>query len=670
MRESPLYVVDLRLDPHVTPDQASAAVADLAAYGDAAFDGATGMFDELAGAKPAPATLDVITGLPTIAGAADDTATSAREQVRPYALAGQVLAALLLVAAWMLLGLSRRREQLLASGLGLRPLELTLLAALEALLVCAVAVPAGLALARLGVVTAGPPTPADTSVTRDQVVRAATGAGAGLLLVALTAAASALATDRLDRVSRLGRGRVAVPWGTALTVVTAVVAFSVLTVGTTDRATTPLTTAFPFLVAATVAMLVIRGTAWLRARRATRARPGTPSWLAARRTGPVVREVVALAAVVAVALGLFAYTLTVRRGIDEGVADKTAALAGVATTIEVAEDFRAQGADRAVLPPLDGTTLVWRRNVGLPPGEIQVPLMAIDPTSFAGVADWGGSGDLDAGRALVPRLTTRAKGLPAILAGDTHLRAGDTTVIDLDSVSTVPMFVLGVVPAFPGSETEPGTVTVVLDSRRLFKLVPPDLDPRHKGASIDKPGALTSLVWSREPASDLRGRLAREDVATDGVVETAAAARIENGLVAATWAAGYALALGAVVLALALAAGLVLALRLADRDTVSDVLLGRMGYRSGDLARARAWELGYAVATAVVAAVLAAAVLVLAPSSIDAAAGIPPLTHPRPEASDLLWLLGVLAGLVLPAWLAGTLLTRRRPAAEVLRAGE
>ncbi|GAA1142330.1 hypothetical protein GCM10009606_22450 [Nocardioides aquiterrae] len=628
------------------------------------------MFDELAGAKPAPATLDVITGLPTIAGAADDTATSAREQVRPYALAGQVLAALLLVAAWMLLGLSRRREQLLASGLGLRPLELTLLAALEALLVCAVAVPAGLALARLGVVTAGPPTPADTSVTRDQVVRAATGAGAGLLLVALTAAASALATDRLDRVSRLGRGRVAVPWGTALTVVTAVVAFSVLTVGTTDRATTPLTTAFPFLVAATVAMLVIRGTAWLRARRATRARPGTPSWLAARRTGPVVREVVALAAVVAVALGLFAYTLTVRRGIDEGVADKTAALAGVATTIEVAEDFRAQGADRAVLPPLDGTTLVWRRNVGLPPGEIQVPLMAIDPTSFAGVADWGGSGDLDAGRALVPRLTTRAKGLPAILAGDTHLRAGDTTVIDLDSVSTVPMFVLGVVPAFPGSETEPGTVTVVLDSRRLFKLVPPDLDPRHKGASIDKPGALTSLVWSREPASDLRGRLAREDVATDGVVETAAAARIENGLVAATWAAGYALALGAVVLALALAAGLVLALRLADRDTVSDVLLGRMGYRSGDLARARAWELGYAVATAVVAAVLAAAVLVLAPSSIDAAAGIPPLTHPRPEASDLLWLLGVLAGLVLPAWLAGTLLTRRRPAAEVLRAGE
>ena len=34
--------------------------------------------------------------------------------------------------------------------------------------------------------------------------------------------------------------------------------------------------------------------------------------------------------------------------------------------------------------------------------------MAIDPTSFDDVADWGGSGDLDAGRALLPELVDEA----------------------------------------------------------------------------------------------------------------------------------------------------------------------------------------------------------------------------------------------------------------------
>ena len=670
VRESPLYLAEMPLDPDITPDGAAAAVAATAAFGNDAFDGTTAMFDQLSGAEPAPAKIDVITGLPEIVDAADTTATSAHEQVGPYALGGQVLAALLLVAAWVLLGLSRRREQLLASGLGVRPLELVLLTVLETLLACLVAIPAGLALARAGVAGAGPSSGAAVAVGSDLVARAAVGAAVGMLLLVATTGVGALATDRLDRVSRLGRARTSVPWGGVLVVVTAVVAFSVFTVDSAHRAVTPLTTAFPFLVAASVSLVVIRATAWLRTRRATRARRGSPRWLAARRTGPVVREVVALSAVVAVALGLFAYTLTVHRGIDEGVADKTAALAGTATRLEVVEDFRAQGADVAVGPPVDGTTVVWSRNIGLPPDQVGVPLLAIDPATFADVADWGGSGDLDAGRALVPRLPTRQRGLPVILAGDTNLRAGSQTVIDFDTVLDVPVYVLGVVAAFPGSEIEPGTVTVVADSRRLFKLVTPDLDPRHRGANSTLPGALTSTVWSRESPAELRARLGDADVATDGTVETAAEARIGNSLVASAWAGGYVLALGAVVLALALAAGLVLALRLSDRDTVSDVLLRRMGYRSADLARARAWELGYAVATAVVAAVLAAAVLVLAPSSIDAAAGIPPLTHPRPELSDLLWLLGVLAALVLLAWLAGTLLTRRRSAAEVLRAGE
>jgi hypothetical protein len=122
-----------------------------------------------------------------------------------------------------------------------------------------------------------------------------------------------------------------------------------------------------------------------------------------------------------------------------------------------------------------------------------------------------------------------------------------------------------------------------------------------------------------------------------------------------------------VVLVLALGAGVVLVLRLAARDTVSDVVLRRMGYDAGQLAGARAWEVGYAAATAVIAAGLAMALLVAAPSSIDALAGIPPLSRPRVGVAVAIALPGVVVLLVLLARLSA--LARRRPPAEVLRAG-
>lgn len=674
----PLYVADLRLDPAVDPAGAHAAVDAAQAFADDSFDGASDLFAQLGTGRPDPATASVVTGLPVLVEAADATATSAHDQVRPYAVGGEVLAAVLLMAAWVLRGLSRRREQLLASGLGQRPAELAALAGLEVLLPCALAVPAGIALAHLGVTMAGPSTSARVSLSAAEVVRGGTTAGVALVLLAVTTGLAALATDRLDRVSRLVGGRGALPWGSALLAATAVVTVAMLTVDVGDRSSTPLTTAFPLLVAATVAMFVIRGVAHVRARTRTRARPGTPRWLAARRTGPVVREVAALAAVVAVALGLFAYTLTVRRGIDEGVADKTAALSGAPTTIEVAEDLRGggtdrEGTDRAVSPPVAGSTVVWSRGVSLPPVFGEVPVLAIDSATFADVADWGGSGALDEGRSLLPRLTRPAKGVPIILAGDTDLTAGDQAILKFTEEAVVPAYVVGVVDAFPGSERETGTSTVVVDSARLFRLLgrtPPVIDPRVRGAASDDVGAFTSTVWSDRSVAQLRTQLTSAHLATDGTVETAAQTRVDAGLVASTWAAGYVLALGAVTLALALAAGLVLVLRLAARDAVSDVLLRRMGYAAADLARARAWEVGYAVATGVVAATIAVAVLVLGPATIDATAGIPPLARPRPELVDAVALLAVLAVLVVVAWVVGTVWARRRSAAEVLRAGD
>ncbi|MDF1602940.1 hypothetical protein [Nocardioides sp. YIM 152315] len=673
--EAPLYLADLAIEPGIDPDDAAAAVTQVQRLADDAFDSREPLYGALGATKPpGGAELDVLTGLPDIAFETDGTARTARDQVRPYAVAGQVLAAALLVAAWVLLGRSRRREQLLVSGLGLRPSRLAALAGLEALPVALLAVPLGLGLACLGVLTAGPPTEAGLVVARDDVVRAAVAAGVGLALVVGTAALSAVGTDSLARLSLLGRGRRAVPWTAALLAATAAVAVAVFTIDVTDRAEAPLTMALPVLVAGSVAVLVARAVAWLRSRRPARARPGGARWLATRRTGPVVREVTALTAVVAVGLGLFAYALTVHRGIDEGVTDKTAALAGAATTIEVAEDFRGGGSKgartaRLVTPPADDTSIVWRGAAALPPEFGAEPLMAVDPDSFAAVADWGASGELDAGRELLPQLDREAEGLPVLLAGETDLEAGDRGTLDFSSEFQIPFQVVGVVAAFPGSETETGGVTVVADALRLFRLVLPTVHPGRRGSTSDDAGGFTSEVWSRDSAHVLRRGLAGAGISTDGEVSTRAQAQVGGGLVASTWAAGYVLALGVVVLVLAVAGALVLALRLADRDSVSDVLLGRMGWRAAELARSRAWEVGYAVATAVLAAVLASGVLVLVPTIVDATATVPPLTRPRPGLVDVVVLAVVLVVTVLVAWLLGAWRARRRHPAEVLRAG-
>ncbi len=179
----------------------------------------------------------------------------------------------------------------------------------------------------------------------------------------------------------------------------------------------------------------------------------------------------------------------------------------------------------------------------------------------------------------------------------------------------------------------------------------------------------TSSVWSAASSGDLRSALRGAHVAADGDLTTSDGQRVTHGLVASTWAAAYVAALGGVVLVLGFAAALVLALRLADRDAVSDVLLRRVGFSTGELARSRAWEVGRAVVVALVAAGLSVAVLVAVPTMIDATTTIAPLARPRPDVRDAVVLGAVLLAIVVIAWLVGARRAARRRTAEVLRAG-
>jgi hypothetical protein len=115
------------------------------------------------------------------------------------------------------------------------------------------------------------------------------------------------------------------------------------------------------------------------------------------------------------------------------------------------------------------------------------------------------------------------------------------------------------------------------------------------------------------------------------------------------------------------AAALVLAVRLADRDAVSDVLLRRMAYGTRELAAARTWEVAAAVVAALVAAAASIAAMVLGPSLIEPAGRVLPLTRPLSGASDALLLVVAAVVLVVAASAVARRRAGTRTAAEVLR---
>ena len=96
-------------------------------------------------------------GLPDIVSRAETTTAVARNQSSAFVGAGIALGVIVVCAAAVLLGRSRRREQELMAGLGMRAGEVAGLAALEALLPVVVGVVGGAALAWVTVSAVGPP---------------------------------------------------------------------------------------------------------------------------------------------------------------------------------------------------------------------------------------------------------------------------------------------------------------------------------------------------------------------------------------------------------------------------------------------------------------------------------------------------------------------------------
>jgi hypothetical protein len=254
-----------------------------------------------------------------------------------------------------------------------------------------------------------------------------------------------------------------------------------------------------------------------------------------------------------------------------------------------------------------------------------------------------------------------------VIVGDgTGYRRGDRGILDAFDDWTVAFQVVRVVTAFPGSESEVGDVAVVVDAKRLISMIP-GFDPTLlQGAASSGSGVFSAEVWSQRSSASVSAAIDRAGLIVQHS-RLREQARTDSDLLAAGWSSGYVVALGAGAVLLVGAAVLLLAVRLADRDRVSDVLLRRMGYSPRDLALARTWEVAGVVGSALLAAAAAVGVLALAPSMVEPDVNVLPLVRPTPGLPDFALL--VLVGLAMV--LAAAAVAWRRAAhsmtAEVLR---
>ncbi len=662
----PLFTADLRLDDDVTPDEARVASAAVQRVATDAFDDRTTLAQASYRAKPAPTRVSVTSGLPDIVAEADSTATAARDQAAPFAQAGIVLSVVVMCAATVLLGRSRRREQDLLSGLGVRPHEVAALTAAELLVPAVAGALVGAAAAWTVVTTLGPPGELPGALP-GAAARAAVGAVLAVALGAACAGVAAWYADRRATSSRLGVSRRRVPWEAVLLAATVVSGAAVVTTDVARRPASPLAVVFPLLLAGSVSLLVLRGLDLAGARRWAPGRVGSPRWLAGQRSRSTATETAAVTLALAVGLAILGYSLAVHRGVTLGVEDKVSAMVGAQTAVDVGDDLSRDRPRRPPDNPVAGSAVVYRGQGTLPPLFGTQPVLAIDTRTFAAAADWGGTSTMARGRELLGRLREPGYVVPVLLSGDTTEKVGDQGILDFYEEWSLPYKVVGVLPAFPGSETDPGDVAVVVEARRLWPFMPPPLDPRLLPKSdIGLAGRFSTWLWSSRSAASVSADLTRAGITpTHSLLRSSATT--DSQLLAAGWSSGYVVALGGCALLLVGAAALVLAARLADRDAVSDVLLRRMSYGAGDLAAARTWEVALAIAAALAAAVVSLAAMVLAPSTVEPAVHVAPLTRPLTGWPDAVVL--TVACLVLVA-AAGAVARRRagdRVAAEVLR---
>ena len=577
---------------------------------------------------PAPQFAQFNTRLPEAVAQAERIESGLRGPVIPVAVAGGLLALVLVASAGSFWADRRAAEVRLLAARGVGPGALAGKAALEFALPALVGAALGWSASRLLVAGLGPANDLDPSATRTALA-----AGVAAFVVGLTCAAVVAGLRARGTAERpLGappRWPAKVPWELAL-VGGAVWCWALLA----DRSgivldhnvaqVDGLLVAFPLLGIAGMAVLLGRVlTTGLPALRRWAARRRPAVFLAVNRLAAARLTTGMLLVAVALPVAVLGYTATLTQSSQTTIDAKTGVEIGAAEAVTTTS-FVTPG------PRTDAVGTVVQRygsasvSDGATGQQSDVQMLAVDPRTFAGTAYWqpsfaGESLDDLVGRLTGPRISGR---LPVVAQG---LPEGPADV-GLGSVR-VPVQVVATARVLPGRRAV--APMLLVSATRL---------PR----AGDVHGAdRTSEVWTNGPLRPaLRALLAAGGQAPQTFTETSVFTAAN--FLGINWTFGYLSALAVFVGVIAVG-GLLLYLEARSRTRVSGyVMARRLGLSRGAHLRSLVVELlGVGVAGLVVGAVLAAGAVAVVYRRLDV-----DLVRPPTPLLDVPWLAVLLTAVV------------------------
>jgi putative ABC transport system permease protein len=597
-----------------------------------------------------------ITGLSSLVARAQSTQGALTGSVNAVSFAGRLVALLVFAVAGVYAVHRRRVEFTALQARGMGPFRLGLKLIIETILPAAVGAGLGY-VAAVQIVRILGPTPAIApEAVRGALVLTVVAAAAG---IALAGGVAGVAARSLVSASgrRFGRTR-RIPWEVAALALAAAAFYEIQSRGTPALQTQEmapkidlLLPLFPILFVAGAGGLVVRGLTMLLPRmRAGGRRRSDPVYLATRRLSAAPRVAVLLVTASVLAVGVLSYAGVLVSTVRRTVGEKARVFIGSDEAITVGAREALPAAVRSV-----ATRAVRIPGATVSPGQAQVALLGVDPSTFQAGAFWDPALAGDRIDELLGRLRAERGGRVPVLivAGSMPARAS----LDLAGFA-VPVEVVGTAEGFPGMVG--GSALVVASADVLNGAL------EKKNYTLDDFGP-TYQIWVRGPTAPVIEALRRQGV-IPSLVQTAAEVEGSPGFLALRWTFGFLEALG-VLAGLVALVGLVLylAARQGARE-VSYALAKRMGLSRGSHRTSVALELGAMLAAAfVLGSILATVAAALIYGKVDLLPQIPPgplLEVPRA-------LFGLIAGtLVVFAWVGAWGVQRkadRANIAEVMR---
>jgi putative ABC transport system permease protein len=530
-----------------------------------------------------------------------------RGPVVPVAVAGAMLALVLVAAAGSFWADRRATEVRLLAARGVGPVPLAGKAALELGLPALAGAALGWGAARALTVALGPADDLDPSATTTAVAAAVAAFVVGLGAAAAVAGLRARGTAERP-LGAAPRWPSRVPWELALLLGAGWCwqllhsRDAVVSEGGVAQVN-GLLVAFPLLAIAGTAVVLGRLLTARLPRLRRWAGHGSPAvFLAVNRLNAARLATATLLVAVTLPIAVLGYTATLTASSQKTLDAKVGVQLGAGLVVQSLSRFASTPAIEAVgtfVVRYDGS-VVAPGEEGSSTGRTDVQVLAVDPTDFAGTAFWDGSFadrpltelmDALAGPEVDGRLPVVAAGLPA---GDPQLRLGSTDV---------PAEVVATARVLPGRRLDAPVVLVAADRLPAIE--------RTAGA------ARVAEIWTNGPLGPAidaltgAGGVRSRELAPAGVQQSA-------NFLGITWTFGYLSALAVFVGVIAVG-GLLLYLEARSRSRVSGyVMARRLGLTRGAHLRSLLVELaGVAVGGIVLGGALAAGAVALVYRRLD-----------------------------------------------------